>query len=607
MRRRTLLSLALLVLAAAAVGCEQAAELIPGQEPTPAAATPVATPAAPSLTPTPVTTVAPAEASTPLLLPAELQPAADEENAAAGATVASNEDATEPAKDDATEADEADEPDPGEFHAQLARSVVQVLVTDPKRNPPIMRDGSGVVIDVDRGLILTSAHVVDPFEDDGTRSYSEIAIAVSPVPGVEPVVTYRAVLAALDRSSDLAVLRVTGLLAEIGSPPATASSGAGEDGSGATGGAILVLPAAAIGDSGAMTTGDSLLILGHPGLDPSGAVTTQAVTVTDARLMGVRGDSVLGDRAWLKTDAWLPHGYAGAAVFNSAGDLVGIAAQPAYQAAVPIAHVRPLELAAPVIEEARRRGAGSAYVPPLSHPGGVPGTSLAAPGDGIVVSAPQFAAEVIEEDGERNLFDYGRVFSWRTRELQYEFVAQGIPSGAIVQEIWYYYRAFQDHLSSTYRWTSGPFAVVSDLLASPNPSGIPDGVWTLEIWVDGHLRASGRAFVGVWTPSPSVAELRFGSRLSRVEPGKAEPPEVGSPQLLAFFDYQGASTVEYLRWRFLRDGELAYESPDVLWLGGESGTWWVGLPVEDGLRAGNWDVEIWFDDVMLASDGLRLR
>ena len=604
MRRCILLCVALLVLAVAAIGCEQTADLIPGQEPTPAAATPVATPVAPSPTPTPapVATATPTPAPTALLLPAELQPVADEQDAAVAAEGDGAAGSAVAPDDDATGVAEEDEPDPAEFRAELARSVVQVMVTDPERNPPVVRDGSGVVIDVDHGLILTSAHVVEPFEDDGSRRYSDIAIAVSPVPGREPVVTYRAVLAALDRSSELAVLRVVGLLDDVSSPGAAAADGDASS----TGGAVLVLPSAAIGDSNNLANGETLLILGHPGLDPSGALTTQAVTVTEAKLTGARGDSVLGDRAWLKTDAWLPHGYAGAAVFNSAGDLVGIAAQPAYGVAAPVSHVRPLDLAATVIEEARRRGPGSAYLPPLSHPGGVPGTSLAAPGDGVVVSAPQFATEVIEEDGERNLFDYGRVFSWRTRELQYEFVAQGIPSGAMVQEIWYYYRAFQDHLSSTYRWTSGPFAVVSDRLASPNPAGIPEGVWTLEIWVDGHLRASGRAFVGVWTPTPSVGELRFGSTLSRIEPGKAEPPEVGSPQLLAFFDYEGASMVEHLRWRVFRNGELAYESPDVPWRGGENGSWWVGLPFEDGLRIGVWQVEIWFDDVKLASSNLAL-
>ncbi len=613
MRRRTLLLLALFALAVAAVaavGCEQAADLIPGEEPTPAPSAPAATAAAGSaITPAaPADAQAPASAPAPdstpalLLLPIDLRPAGAAEDAADAD--AQNDEAAVTAVQDA-------EPDPDEFRAKLARSVVQVLVTDPERSPPIVRDGSGVVIDVAHGLILTSSHVVDPFEADGTRRYSEIAIAVSPIPGEEPVVAYRAVLAALDPVSELAVLRVVALLDEIGGAPAAAASEvvASEDvadGSGDTGGALLVLPAAGIGDSSTLTNGDSLLILGHPGLHPSGAETPQAVTVTEATLSGGRGDSALGDRAWLKTDALLPHGYGGAAVYNSAGDLIGIAAQSSYNATVPIVHVRPLELAAAVLDQARESSRGAPYVPPLSHPGGVPGTSLAAPEDGIVIGAPQFAAEVIEEDGERNLFDYGRAFSWRTTELQYEFVAQGIPNGAIVQEFWYYYDSFQDHLSSTYRWTSGPFAVVSDRLSSPNRSGIPDGRWTLEVWVDGQLRASGRAYVGVWTPTPWVGQLRFGSTMSRIEPGKAEPPEVGSPQLLAFFEYQGASTAEHLRWRVFRDGELAYESPQVPWRGGESGTWWVGLPFEDGLQAGRWTFEIMFDDVERASGRISI-
>ena len=604
MLRRTLLCIALLAGAVAAVGCEQAADLIPGEEPAPTAAAPSSTPA-PAATPSPATTPAPTATPTPsgttgpLLLPTELQPAGNEDTVAV-ATADEQNDA------DASDALQDDEPAPDEFRAGLARSVVQVLVTDHDRNPPIVRDGSGVVIDVAHGLILTSAHVVAPFEADGARRYSEIAIAVSPIPGEEPVVAYRAILAALDPVAELAVLRVVGLLDEIGSPPAAVASDATAQGSGDTGGALLVLPAAEVGDSSMLANGDSLLILGHPGLHPSGAETPQAVTVTEATLAGARGDSALGDRAWLKTDALLPHGYGGAAVFNSAGDLIGIAAQSSYDATVPILHVRPLELAATLIEEARQTSDGAPYVPPLSHPGGVPGTSLAVPADGIVIGAPQFAAEVIEEDGERNLFDYGRSFSWRTRELQYEFVAQGIPNGAIVQEFWYYYNAFQDHLSSTYRWTKGPFAVVSDRLASPNRSGIPDGRWTLEVWVDGQLRATGRAYVGVWTPTPSVGDLRFGSTMSRIEPGKAEPPTTGAPQLLAFFEYQGASTAERLRWRVFHDGELAYESPQVPWRGGESGTWWVGLPFEDGLQAGRWTFQILFDDVERASGSISI-
>ena len=200
MRRRTLLLLlALFALAVAAVGCEQAADLIPGEEPTPAPSAPAATAVAGAV----ITPVAPADAQAPasaptpdstpalLLLPMDLRPVGAAEDAAVAATDARNDEAAVDAAQDA-------EPDPDEFRSKLARSVVQVLVTDPERSPPIVRDGSGVVIDVAHGLILTSSHVVDPFEADGTRRYSEIAIAVSPIPGEEPVVAYRAVLAALD-------------------------------------------------------------------------------------------------------------------------------------------------------------------------------------------------------------------------------------------------------------------------------------------------------------------------------------------------------------------------------------------------------------------------
>ncbi|MDA1062412.1 MAG: serine protease, partial [Chloroflexi bacterium] len=390
----------------------------------------------------------------------------------------------------------------GPTDIQLVRSVVQISVLDESGTAPALRDGSGVIIDRNLGLILTSALVVAPFAADGTPAYDSIAVATNPVPGSEPRLTHYAVLLAYDPLSELAVLRIEGRLVED-SADGTDGAGASETDGTNTGGPLLDQPAVALGDSAGLRRGDAVRMFGHPGLDPSGALTPQAVMVTAASLTGVRDAPGVGARAWLKTDARLPHGSGGGPVFNDAGELVGIVAQIAYGATAPVAHVRPIALAEALIAQARDESDEPAVLP-LTHLGGIPGTALPGLDDGVAISEPRFAREAIEEGGERELFDYGRVFPAATAELHYEFVAQGVPNGATVQELWYLDGVFQDELSATYSWELGPFALVSDRLASPNPQGNPQGEWTLEVWVGGAIRASARASLGAEPPLPTV-------------------------------------------------------------------------------------------------------
>ena len=482
--------------------------------------------------------------------------------------------------------------------AELARSVVQIRVIDEGRIPPVLRDGSGVVIDAAQGLILTSALVVQPFDAGGAPAYSSIEIATSAIPGGEPSPTHRAVLAGYDPVGEFAVLRVVGRLGD--EPQDDAAGDDSDDGEEP----LLDLPAATIGDSAALKRGDALRLFGHPGLDPSGAITSQSVLVTAASMTGARGDPVESDRAWLKTDARLPHGSGGGPVFDEGGGLVGIASQIAYSPTAPVAQIRPIALAETAIAQARASEDGT-FVPLLVRHNGVPGSAQPQPDDGVAISAPVFAREAIEEGGERDLFDYARSFPSQTAEVQYEFVVQGVPNGATVQELWYLDDVFQDELSASYNWELGPFAVVSDRLSSPNPLGNPDGVWRLEVWVDGTLRSSGHAYLGVSPPTATVGEMIFaaGASADRV-PG--EPPFSGAPQILAFFDYEGAAAVERLRWVVFHDEQLVYQSPSVPWRGGERGTWWVGLPRPDGLEQGAWEFELYIDDADAITSGFEL-
>ena len=466
--------------------------------------------------------------------------------------------------------------------------MVQIVAADETRDPPAaVRDGSGVVIDAERGLILTSAHVVAPFGADGVRRYDAIRVGVAAGPGGEPEPTHRAVIAALDPVAELAVLRVTERI-------------------GGDGEAALGLPAAVVGNAAATGRGDALRIFGHPGLHPSGAASSQAIAMTEARVTGARGHPAIGGRTWLKTDGpQLPHGSAGGPAFNSAGELVGIAAQIAYNDDAPVAHIRPLDLAGPLLAEARAADPAAPWLPPLARPGGAPGTGEPPAGDGVAVSEPLFARQALEEGGRRDLLEYARVFDPQPKEIHFEFAVQGVADDERVQEFWRLNGTLQDQFSAEYDWTGGSFRLVYGRIASASADmGLPSGVWTLEIWIDGKQRAAGRAFVGVPAPGrPDFGPLRFGSALSPIEIDRDGPPEPGAPRLLAFFDYKGAAGVERLRWVFYRGGEEVYRSPAVPWRGGDSGVWWVGLPLEGGPGPGGWRVDVFADGELATSGG----
>ena len=559
-RRTAILALALAT-AALIAGCESAAEFIPGEEPsTPAISDPDATPApvlAPPILPPGTVT---AGGGTPRTeLPAEVIP-----------------------------------------DAELARSVVQLRLFDTSSGFVVLvRNGSGVVVDATRGLILTSYVLVEPFRSDGTRAYSSIAVGVTRKPGGEPSLEFEAELAADDRDLDLAVLRVT--RAYRGAP-----LGAGE----------FDLPAVEFGDAGTLEHGDALRLLGHPGIESIRARDSQVVVATAATVTGFRGDAAIEGRAWLKTDARLPWGVSGGPAFDAAGTLVGIATQIEYNPGAMVGQVRSLALATELIESARRLGPGARYRPPLQHPPPSTRQTLTSAEDGITVSAPALAQNAVDGDGVLELFDYTAIFPTRPPALYYEYAAQAIPEGALVEERWYLDGVLQDALSSAFTWSLGPFGLVADRVVAPSPSGIPAGIWLLEVWVNSVLRSSGTAYVAVdllgQPPGePRVGAFGFGS-LASADDRVLASPSGEATQLLAFFDYEDAGGATQLRWIVFRDGTVQYQSPLLRWDGGDEGTWWVGFSGDGPIGAGFWEFEIYLNGpdqsqpVSRGADGVQL-
>jgi hypothetical protein len=466
---------------------------------------------------------------------------------------------------------------------ELARSVMQIQAVDGTGiDAKVVRSGSGVLVDRAQGLILTSYLLVAPQRADGGRAYAMLAVGAANGNGPPE---FTATLVAADPAFDFAVLRI----------------GPARDG---TNSPQLDAIEAVLADTSGLKRGDKLRLFAQASTNRA-----QPIQTTSTSIAGFRGDGAGEARAWLKLDGRLPGTTIGGPAFDQSGLLVGIASQLSYAPEAPVAQVRPLAKALAVITAARTTP-DARFPGQLMHPATISGAGTAgAAGDGVAVSRPAFAKNVLEGQGYRDLFDYTNTFAAETGELQYEFATQGIPQNAAVQERWYLNGVQQDSLSSSYSWTAGTFAIVSDRLATPNARNIPNGTWTLEVWVAGVMRASATTFVGV-NPAdiarkPTVDGFRFASTASAEQlPGAAV--QTNSSQVLAFFDYRQAAAVQRIRWVVYRNGQVFYQSPSIAWPGGDKGTWWVGAANTDGAR-GSWDIEVYFDDIIIGTGKMQLN
>ncbi len=174
--------------------------------------------------------------------------------------------------------------------ADLAHAVVQVLmIVDGE----IIGTGSGTIIDPG-GLILTNAHVATPSDIELTDL--QIAVTAASDQPAEP--TYTAEVLAADTVLDLALLQISATLDGSAVP---------DD-----------LPFVTIGDSDVLDIGDDISILGYPGIGGD------TITFTSGQVSGFTGDAVLGDRAWIKTDATIAGGNSGGLAANEQGEIIGI-------------------------------------------------------------------------------------------------------------------------------------------------------------------------------------------------------------------------------------------------------------------------------------------
>ncbi len=210
--------------------------------------------------------------------------------------------------------------------------------------------GSAVVVSRD-GMIATNCHVIT--QDKSNNIFDDIYIALANAEAtVETANRYRVKIIALNRSQDLALLRI---VADIGNRPLPQATG---------------FPALPLADVRSLKLLDDLIIIGFP--RSGGLSATVNIGVVEGR-----------DEAnhWIKTDARFIHGNSGGAAVNAKGELVGIPTKVIVDTRrvdkdgdgfpdeeVPLGAVgflRPAYLIKKMIEQSRNTGTASAKIIPI--------------------------------------------------------------------------------------------------------------------------------------------------------------------------------------------------------------------------------------------------
>ncbi|MCC6237845.1 MAG: trypsin-like peptidase domain-containing protein [Dehalococcoidia bacterium] len=462
--------------------------------------------------------------------------------------------------------------------AELAGSVVRL---EARQGTNLLRVGTGVVVDQQQRLILTSYQIVEPYAGDGSRAYGSLEVAVTRAVGEAATSTYLAQVVRAEPALGLAVVRATKRIDGAALAP-------GE----------FDLPAAPLGDSARATRGDAVRILGYPGMEEVNPESGRLVA-SEGSVLGFRGDTGIPGVAWIKTQARVPSGQNGAPVFDQRGRVLGLMLQGSYTPTAPAGQTRPVALATRLIDEARQAGPEASYVAPLfRRPAYSPGP---------IISRPVFAENALE-GASGDLFDYTESYPDTLSTLHYEFLVQGATPGVIIDERWYLNGVLQDGLSSSVPWAMSQFEVVTDRLRAPSGRTLQAGVWRLELWAENQQRAAAEVYVGSSTSTRSrgtVSDFQVGAT-ANIEGKIKDSARATSNQVVFSFNYANAAGVHQLKWTVFRDGRAVYTSPIVPWEGGTSGTWWVGYSPGTAIGAGTWEVEVQFDGQVVGSDGAKV-
>ena len=333
--------------------------------------------------------------------------------------------------------------------------------------------GSGTLISAD-GLILTNAHVAKP-------SAGGLAIqAQDPTPSVDPagllvaivedeaspaVPRYYASVVAADGYLDAALIRIDRSL--DGTPIAPGS---------------LNLPFLQIGDSDVVRAGDALTVVGFPGIGGN------TVSLSSGQVSGFLGDPRLGDRAWIKTDAVVSQGNSGGLAANDADELVGLPTMANPEDTGGYSLVRPIALVRPMVDDALagRPSLDSRYTVPSS------GTEQVTFNTWIQDFTSCVAITSVSS------------YPSGTRQIMALFNHTGVANGQDVIFQWSVNGEVAARLAGQFSADASAGGCIAPSIGLDR--GLPDGTYTVDLFVGPTLRPVASATTAVGAPAPSGAE-----------------------------------------------------------------------------------------------------
>ncbi|HOT91821.1 MAG TPA: trypsin-like peptidase domain-containing protein [Anaerolineae bacterium] len=388
--------------------------------------------------------------------------------------------------------------DERQIRQNLFRATVQIiaLVKEGGRFQPLWT-GSGSILTPD-GLILTNAHVAS--DPDPKYRPDALGVAITVRSDDTPELRYLAEIRAIDYDLDLAVIQIVSDLSGEAVDPRQ-----------------LGLTYVPIGDSDALELGDLLHILGYPGIGGETITFTEGVVSGFTREPGVEG------RAYIKTDATIAGGNSGGLAANLSGEIIGVPTQVGYGGAerfadcryladtngdgyinendncIPVGGfinaIRPVNLAKSLIEAAK---SGAAVVPTPEPSRPKPKTS-GKPSFSSIVFAPAV------DENDRPTMAVTQLPSGAT-ELYACWEYSGMADNLSWEARWYLDGEYQEDIS----WAPAPWAGGESgnwWVSAYNENGLIEGIYRLELFVEGKKLAEGSIKVGgAATPAATPGE-----------------------------------------------------------------------------------------------------
>ncbi len=235
---------------------------------------------------------------------------------------------------------------------------------------------------------------------------------------------------------------------------------------------VITMPVA---DSESVQTLDDVIVVGYPG------IAGDTVTATEGRISGFIDEDGDGNFDWFKTDVLVNQGNSGGSALNADGELIGIpTARLQDKSGNVIYLIRPVNRAAPYIEEARKVGASNGALPdkPVNNTPSNGGKQPTGKGTfGEVVFGTGF-------DENNGITGEATTFPSGTKEIHAGLPYDNMRDGTAWGYTWQY--AGQDVTGNTdLQWKFGQSGVLD--LSLSGKKGLTDGEYNLQVFLRGDM------------------------------------------------------------------------------------------------------------------------